>query len=99
LLLYPNIKSEKEPVMKYILILFILFSASLTAQDKQDAKEDAKMQKALDEAIEKEKKFAKEQKFYQGEEYDLKSHEVDPSSLDNIKVPEPIDFDMDKAYQ
>ena len=85
--------------MKYILILLMFFSASLIAEVKPNEKEDVKMQKALEEAIEKEKKFAKEQKFYQGEEYDLKSHEVDPSSLDKIKVPEPIDFDMDKAYQ
>jgi hypothetical protein len=85
--------------MKYILIMFVFFSASLIAQEQQDVQKDPKMQKALEEAIEQEKKFAEEQKFYQGEEYDLKSHEVDPSSLDKIKVPEPIDFDMDKAYQ
>ncbi|HEY9203143.1 MAG TPA: hypothetical protein VIM82_02310 [Sulfurimonas sp.] len=85
--------------MKYILIMFVFFSALAIAQDKPDTQNDPKMQKALEEAIEQEKKFAQEQKFYQGEEYDLKSHEVDPSSLDKIKVPEPIDFDMDKAYQ
>jgi len=85
--------------MKYILILFIFFSTSLIAQNKQDMQKNVKMQKALEGAIEQEKKFAEEQKIYQGDEYDLKSHEVDPSSLDKIEVPEPIDFDMDKAYQ
>ncbi len=85
--------------MKYILIMLIFFSSSLIAQEEQAIQKDTKMQKALEEAIEQEKKFAEEQKFYQGEEYDLKSHEVDPSSLDNIEVPEPIEFDMDKAYQ
>lgn len=85
--------------MKYILILFMLFSTLLTAAEKQVAKEENKAQKALQEAMEQEKKFAKEQKFYQSHEYDLKSHEVDSSSLGNITVPEPIDFDMDKAYQ
>lgn len=84
--------------MKYILILFMFFITLPAAQNKPYTKEDKKIQKALHEAMEKEKKFAKEQKFYQGKEYDLKDHEVDPSSLENIKVPEPEDFDMDKAY-
>lgn len=85
--------------MKYVLTLLIFLWASLTAQENQDMQKDPKMQKALQKAIEKEKKFAQEQKFYQGNEYDLKSHEVDPSSLEKIEVPEPIEFDMDKAYQ
>lgn len=85
--------------MKYILILFMLFLTSLTAEEKKNTDQKSKAQKALQKTIEQEKKFAKEQKFYQSSDYDLKSHEVDSSSLDNITVPEPIDFDMDKAYQ
>ncbi|QFR44025.1 hypothetical protein CVO_00660 [Sulfurimonas sp. CVO] len=85
--------------MKYILILFMILSVSLIAEEKIDTQSEQKMDKALEEALEQEKKFAKEQKFYQGDEYDLDSHKVDSSSLENITVPEPIDFDMDKAYQ
>lgn len=85
--------------MKYILILFTVFAITLTAQEKQDVQKDKKMEKALKKILEKEKKFAKEQKFYQGDEYDLKSQEVNDSSLKNIKKIEPdYDFDMDKAY-
>ncbi|MEO1954944.1 MAG: hypothetical protein ABGW74_09615 [Campylobacterales bacterium] len=55
--------------------------------------------KALEEAIKAEQKYAQEQKFYQGDEYDLKSKEVDPSTIQNIKGLEPEnDFDMDDVY-
>ena len=60
------------------------------------AKKEAKQ---LAEQMKKEKKFAKEQRFYQGAEYDLSSYEVDKSSLDSIPLIEPdYDFDMDDVY-
>ncbi len=40
-------------------------------------------QKALEE------KYAKEQRFYQGDEYDFKSKEVDPDILKDVKPLEP----------
>ena len=50
--------------------------------------------------MELEKKYAKEQKFYQGDAYDLKSHEVDPDTLSDIKVIEPdYDFDITDVYR
>lgn len=86
--------------MKYILILLLISVVSLTA------KESLKENEALQKAIETEKKIAQEQKFYQGSEYDLKSQEVDNSSLDGLKektLGEQIDaanedFDMDDVY-
>ena len=55
--------------------------------------------KHLAEQIAKEKKFAKEQKFYQGDEYNLSTHEIDEKSLDSINVIEPeYDFSMDHVY-
>ena len=55
--------------------------------------------KHLAEQIAKEKKFAKEQKFYQGDEYNLSTHEIDKNSLDSINVIEPeYDFSMDHVY-
>ncbi len=55
----------------------------------------SKLEANLAKAIAKEKKFQKEQKFYQGEEYNLSEHEVDPSSLEKIKVIEPeYDYEM-----
>jgi len=50
--------------------------------------------------MERENKYAKEQKFYQGNEYDLKAVEVNPDSLDHIPVIEPdYDFDITDVYR
>jgi len=51
------------------------------------------------EQMEREKKYAKEQRFYQGSDYNLSSHEVDPASLSSVPVIEPdYDFDIDDVY-
>jgi len=53
----------------------------------------------LEKQMEREKKYAKEQRFYQGSEYDLSSFEVNKNSLDSIPLIEPdYDFDMDDVY-
>ncbi|SFV64573.1 hypothetical protein MNB_SV-12-1154 [hydrothermal vent metagenome] len=58
-----------------------------------------KIEKQLQKQIKKEQKFAKEQKFYQGENYDLSDSEVDPNSLDDIPLIVPdYDFNMDDVY-
>jgi predicted esterase YcpF (UPF0227 family) len=47
-----------------------------------------------------EEKYAKEQKFYQGNNYDLKSKEINQKSLDNLPVIEPdYDFDITDVYR
>lgn len=54
-----------------------------------------KLEENLAKAIAKEKKIKEEQKFYQGEEYNLTDHKIDPGSLDNIKAIEPdYDYEM-----
>ena len=58
-----------------------------------------KIEEQLKKQIEREKKFAKEQTFYQGKEYDLSYAEVNPDSLDSVPLLEPdYDFDMDDVY-
>ena len=87
--------------MKYILILLILNSISLFAQNKQLTLKEQKEQIAIQKAIDTEKRFAKEQKFYQGSEYDLKSQEVDMSTIDSLGKEidsSNDDFDMDDVY-
>ena len=82
--------------MKYILSILILFSISTFADA---TKKDKRTQEAIKKALENEKKFAEEQKFYQGSEYDLKSKEVNQDSLDSIHILVPEnDFDMDDVY-
>ncbi|RUM66117.1 MAG: hypothetical protein DSZ05_04815 [Sulfurospirillum sp.] len=81
-------------------LLFLLTIATLlTAADTNKTdhiKLDNKTKAALEKAIEKEKKYAKEQRFYTGKEYDLKSEEVDPETVKKVPLIEPeYDFDMD----
>jgi len=50
--------------------------------------------------IEREKKYAKEQTFYQGDEYDLKSREVNPETIKRTPSIEPdYDFDITDVYR
>jgi len=68
--------------------------------DQKLSKEEALKQKHIKEQLEREKKFAQEQKFYQGDEYDLSEEEVDPKDLETIPTIEPEnDFDMTDVYR
>ena len=72
---------------------------SFAAENNESNKSDV-FQKHLKEQMEKEKQYAKEQKFYQGNEYDLKSKEVDKKTLSNVPVIEPdYDFDITDVYR
>ena len=92
------------------LIIIIAFIAlSLNAESNKSIKTVSeknstmtraeKSKKHIEEQIAREKKFAKEQKFYQDKDYNLSSHEVDLDSLKSIPVIEPeYDFSMDHVY-
>ncbi len=87
-----------------IIIAFIALSlhadSNKTVSEKNSTMTRAeKSKKHIEEQIAREKKFAKEQKFYQGKDYNLSSHEVDLDSLKSIPVIEPeYDFNMDHVY-
>jgi hypothetical protein len=67
--------------------------------ETNSSKKPDRIDKQVQEQMKREEKYAKEQAFYQGSDYNLSEHEVDPKSLDSIKVPEPeYDFDMDDVY-
>jgi hypothetical protein len=69
-----------------------------SSSETNSTKED-KLSKALKEQMEREKKFAKEQTFYQGDDYDLSYAEVNQDSLDSVPLIEPdYDFNMDDVY-
>ncbi len=72
-----------------------------STQKKEDnTSRAARLKKELQEQMEREKKYAKEQKFYQGDEYNLSEHEVDPDTLKDIPVIEPdYDFDITDVYR
>lgn len=67
--------------MKNIFILLMILSSILLASDTvQKTKMDKEIQKQMD----KEKKYAQEQTFYKGKDYDLKSFEVNPDAIKSI---------------
>ncbi len=83
--------------MRFFLILTLLMSSLLSVDKKQEkqniTEEHLKIQ------MEKEKKYAREQKFYSSKNYDFKGAQVNPKSLKNITLPEvQDDFDMDNVY-
>ncbi len=76
-------------------------ATDLNATDKNSSKEsnNTLIDKHLQEAIAKEKKYEKEQKFYMGDEYNLSQDEVDPKSVEKVPLIEPeYDFDISDLY-
>jgi Ni/Co efflux regulator RcnB len=54
-----------------------------------------KIEKQVQEQMKREKKYAKEQKFYQGKEYNLSAFEVEKDSLPDVPALDPdYEFDM-----
>jgi uncharacterized protein (DUF1800 family) len=73
--------------------------ASVKAKDTNISKKKI-IEEKIKEQMEREKKYAKEQRFYQGSDYDLKAHEVDPNTLPDVPVIEPdYDFDITDVYR
>jgi len=57
------------------------------------------LNKNIQKAIEEEKKFKKEQKFYMGDDYNLSEQKVDKDSVKKVPLIEPeYDFDMTDVY-
>ena len=84
--------------------LFIIATATalLFAQNNATKKSDINntISKNIQKEIEKEKKYAKEQKFYMGKDYNLSEHQVDKNTLKNVPVIKPdYDFDMSDVYR
>ena len=87
--------------MKLILILILIANSFLLALDTKvnDKKRKDIVKKNIEKQMQKEKKFSKEQTFYQSKNYDLKGAQVNKDSLDSVPNIEPqYDFDMDSVY-
>jgi len=70
-----------------------------TVENNQTTLNDATQQQ-VEEQMRREEKYAKEQVFYQGDDYDLKSREINEKSLENLNLIEPdFDFEMDDVYR
>ena len=83
--------------MKKIFTLIIVLSSILVAANTNSKDEDIAKQH-LKIAMEKEKKYAIEQTFYQADSYDLKGSEVNKESVKKVKELEVDDLDMDSVY-
>lgn len=83
-------------------IIIFLFTTSLIALFAKDINTSTKKlleKQALEKAMKQEKKFAKEQKFYNAENYDFKGAEVNEESLKNVPLI-PVDpFDITDVYK
>ncbi|NPA65449.1 MAG: hypothetical protein GXO11_01060 [Epsilonproteobacteria bacterium] len=77
------------------LALFILFLSLVNIVNADDITD-----KNLQKQIELEKKYAKEQKFYQGKDYNLSEQEIDEETLKNVPDIKPdYDFDITDVYR
>jgi len=81
------------------MIKIILAIAMLTSiLSASSSKKDKILQKSVEEQMKKEQKYAKEQTFYNEDNYDFKGAEVNPESVKMIKPLEVNDLDMDDVY-
>ena len=87
--------------MKKVLTVLILVSSLLaaSAHETNASERKSRMEKQIQKEIENEKKYSREQEFYQSDEYDFKAAEVNPESLSSIPSIDPEDdFDMEDVY-
>jgi len=84
--------------MKIILTFIIVFNSLLLAADSQSAEKKKRIEKQIQKEMEKEKKYAREQTFYNQDNYDYKGAEVNPDSLDSVPEIEVDDFNIDSVY-
>ena len=71
------------------LFVVILTSSLLFSSDNNITSRKQRTEQALQLEIKMEEKFAREQKFYGLDEYDLKAKEIDPASLVDVPILEP----------
>ena len=88
----------------YRFFLFSLLTMSIFATENNSSKQNksetnATLNKNIQKAIEKEKKYKQEQKFYQGKDYNLSENKVDKSTVEKVPLIEPeYDFDITDLY-
>lgn len=79
--------------------------AQTTSKAKKTAPKKAKLskeelEKQIKAQMELEKKYAREQTFYKGKDYNLSEKQVDPKILKNVPKIEPdYDFDITDVYR
>ncbi len=83
--------------MKKILMCVILLNLFLFASDV-DLEKEKRTKEAIEKAIQKEKLYAKEKKFYDYNSYDFNDSKVNEKSIPTLPEIEVNDLDMDDVY-
>ena len=85
--------------MLKLFLITILGLGSVALAKNNNSSEDTKSiaQKNLEKAMEKEKKYKKEEKFYMGKDYDLDSEKIGKDELKNVHTIPVDDLDMDEG--
>jgi len=84
--------------MKFILTLILIYNSLLLAGSISEKEKKSRADAQLKIEMQKEKKYAKEQTFYQKNNYDFKGAEVNKDSVNSLPSIEVDDFDMDSVY-
>ncbi|MCD4667336.1 MAG: hypothetical protein K8R44_01870 [Sulfurimonas sp.] len=86
--------------MKIVIAFILIFSSLLLASDSAstDKEKKERLEKQIKIEMEREKKYAKEQTFYQQHNYDLKGSEVNKDSLSSLPELEEDEFNIDSVY-
>ena len=82
--------------MKFLIAFILIFTTLLSAES--DKAKKSRIEKQIKKEIQKEKKYAREQTFYQNDNYNFKAAEVNPDSIDSVPEIPVDDFDMDSVY-
>lgn len=85
-------------MIKFFIFFIISNSLLFAIDDTNSSLKDDRVKKQIEAEIQKEKKYAKEQTFYQGANYNLKDAEVNQDSLSDVPILELDDLDMDSVY-
>jgi len=88
-------------LLSFFFLSVLIFAETNTTKDINNSndKNNTIAEKNIQKMIEKEKKIKEEQKFYMGDEYNLKEHEVDKKTLKKVPLIEPeYDFDITDLY-
>ena len=88
-------------MIKTFMFIMLFTSFSLLSADESNSSEpqgetnSSIIEAELQKVIEQEKKFAKEQKFYDAKTYDFKGAEINKNSLENVPLIEMDDPSID----
>ena len=77
--------------------------SNLTTNSEQNSTlstQEDRVKEQVAEQMRREQKYAQEQRFYQGDEYNLSAVEIDENARDSIPLIEPdYDFEIDDVYR